>query len=501
MAVGFQRIPPNLRVPLSYFELDPSQAATQQQQLQLALMLGSVRAGVGATVPTNTPFLVRSADEARGMFGAGTALARMAQSWFRNNGTVPLYALCAVNTTFTAAEGSVTITGPATSSGILWLYIGGILVRQTVAAGRTAAQIASDLVATIAATPEAGVTAVVDTLMPNIVDLTAVELGVLGNMDVTLNFRGALAGEMTPPGLTIVTANLEGGTGSPNLAQLLAFSGTGLYDFLISPYALAVDLDDIGEWLNDTSGRWAWTQMLYGHAFTARQGTVAQLSTFGNSRNDEHVTIVGYNGSPTPPYEWAAAFAGQAGGSLIVDPARPVQSLPLVGVLAPPDGFSILEQQILLFDGISTTYSTVSGGLVHISRAITTYQHNVWNAPDNSFLDVETMYTAAYFNRFMRDRINLKFPRHKLANDGTQFGAGQSIVTPAIIRAEMIAAYGQLEELGLMENAEAFRQHLVVERDALDPNRVNVLLPPDFVNQLRVVAGLVQFRLQFAMAG
>ena len=127
MAISFQKIPPNIRVPLSYFELDPSQAATQQQQLQLALMLGAVATGTGATVPVNKPFLVRSADDARGIFGAGTALARMAAAFFRNNTTVPLYALCAANTTFDEAEGTMATTGAATASGTIWLYIGGVL--------------------------------------------------------------------------------------------------------------------------------------------------------------------------------------------------------------------------------------------------------------------------------------------------------------------------------------------------------------------------------------
>lgn len=39
-----------------------------------------------------------------------------------------------------------------------------------------------------------------------------------------------------------------------------------------------------------------------------------------------------------------------------------------------------------------------------------------------------------------------------------------------------------------MENYELFKQYLVVERDASDPNRLNTLFPPDYVNQLRVFA-------------
>jgi len=36
-----------------------------------------------------------------------------------------------------------------------------------------------------------------------------------------------------------------------------------------------------------------------------------------------------------------------------------------------------------------------------------------------------------------------------------------------------------------------------VERDATNVNRLNVLFPPDYVNQLRVFAVLNQFRLQY----
>ena len=50
---------------------------------------------------------------------------------------------------------------------------------------------------------------------------------------------------------------------------------------------------------------------------------------------------------------------------------------------------------------------------------------------------------------------------------------------------------------GIVENADLFAQNLIVERDANNPNRLNVLFPPDLVNQLRVFAVLAQFRLQY----
>ena len=41
------------------------------------------------------------------------------------------------------------------------------------------------------------------------------------------------------------------------------------------------------------------------------------------------------------------------------------------------------------------------------------------------------------------------------------------------------------------------RTYLFVERDPNDANRLNVLYPPDLINQLRVFAVLAQFRLQY----
>ena len=50
---------------------------------------------------------------------------------------------------------------------------------------------------------------------------------------------------------------------------------------------------------------------------------------------------------------------------------------------------------------------------------------------------------------------------------------------------------------GLVENLTEFKRHLLVERDPNDPNRINVLYPPDLINQLRIFAVLAQFRLQY----
>ncbi len=494
MSVSFSQIPANLRLPLFHAEVDASQASYFVQD-QRALLIGQ-RLSTGTAV-ADVPVLVSSTDQAVTLFGAGSVLARMVAAYRRNDDFGGIWCLpLADAVAAVAATGTVTLTGTTTAAGALSLYIAGQRVQVAVASG-AAATVATALAAAITAASDLPVTAAAST---GTVTLTAKNKGPLGNdIDVRLNFLGALGGEATPAGLTAAIVAMANGATAPSLAAGLAALGDEPFDFIASPYTDTTSLDAIKTLMDDQTGRWAWSRQLYGHVFAARRGTVSDLSTFGNARNDPHVTVLGYAASPTPPWEWAAALTGQAAKSLRIDPARPLQTLPLVGVLAPAVSarFTMSERQILLFDGVAT-FTTGTDGTVRIERAITTYQVNAYGQPDPSYLDVETLFTLTTVLRRLRSVITTKYARHKLANDGTTFGAGQAIVTPKIIKAELIAQYSEMETLGLVENMAAFKANLIVERDPTDPNRLNVLYPPDLVNQLRVFAVLAQFRLQYA---
>lgn len=191
-------------------------------------------------------------------------------------------------------------------------------------------------------------------------------------------------------------------------------------------------------------------------------------------------------------------YAAQAHRALMNDPARPLHTLPLVGMLPaiPEQRFTKAEKNSLAYDGISVCKEH-DDGTCAIETSITMYQTNVHGLADDAFLKVQTLATLAYVLRSLRFRIVQKFPRHKLANDGTRFGPGQAIVTPKIAKAEIVAHYRELEYLGLVENADQFKSTLIVERNVSNPNRLDVLYPPDLVNQLDVFAVLAQFRLQY----
>jgi phage tail sheath gpL-like len=202
--------------------------------------------------------------------------------------------------------------------------------------------------------------------------------------------------------------------------------------------------------------------------------------------------------SPTPTWNWAAAYAAKAARALLNDPARPLQTLELETCLPAPkhQRFDKAQCNNLASVGLATQ-STNANNIPAIMRESTTYQKNLYGQLDDAYELVPTLATLAALFRSQRHAITSKYPRHKLADDGTRFGAGQAIVTPKIIKAELIAQYRFDEFLGRVENAQAFKQNLIVERDPNDPNRVNVLYPPDLINQLRIFAVLAQFRLQY----
>jgi phage tail sheath gpL-like len=88
-----------------------------------------------------------------------------------------------------------------------------------------------------------------------------------------------------------------------------------------------------------------------------------------------------------------------------------------------------------------------------------------------------------------------KFSRHKLANDGTRFGPGQKVLTPKGGKSEAVALFAEWETAGLVEGIDQFKRDIIVERNASVPTRLDFLLPPDLINQLRVIGASVQFLL------
>ena len=199
---------------------------------------------------------------------------------------------------------------------------------------------------------------------------------------------------------------------------------------------------------------------------------------------------------PMPVWEITGGYCGQAALALTADPGRPLQTLELTGCLVAPLQYRFLvgERNAIAFNGIATQAASPDGNIM-IMRETLNYQVNNYGQSDAAYELVTTLTTLATLLQNMKSSITSKYPRCKLADDDTNFAPGQAIVTPKIIKAEIIAQYSLDEYNGLCQDATDFANNLIVERDGTDPNRIDVLYPPDLINQLRVFATLAQFRL------
>lgn len=493
MSVSFNTIPSGIRVPLFYAEMDNSAAATPTTQTA-SLLIGQMLEGGKAVA--GTPVYVSTPAMAKELFGRGSMIARMVEAYRKVDSFGQLVVIPVADGSGTAATGKITCTGTAAEAGTISLYIGSDRVQVAVTEKMTAENAAKAIADAIALNKDLPVTAQAST---GAVTLTAKNKGTLGNdIVIAVNLRGAINGEKDVMGLGVEIEKMSKGATDPDLSVAIDAMGDEQYDFIGMPYCEAATLDKLAEKMNDTSGRWSPFQMIFGHVYSAKRGDVNTLTTFGKNRNNQHETVVGIEPSlPTHTAEVLAAYVARTAVFISADPARPTQTGVLTGVMASPAGSRFVqnERQTLLENGIATLTTTV--GSVMIERAITTYQKNAYGDADASYLDSETLHTSAYVIRQMKSIITSKYGRHKLASDGTRFGAGQAIVTPSVIRGELIALYRRLELEGIVENADLFKKYLIVERNINNPNRLDVLFPPDYVNQLRIFAVLNQFRLQY----
>jgi len=506
MAISFNNIPDSVRTPGTYAEVDNSRALSGlTQNPHKVLIVGQMlESGNGAgTAPLTTVMQITSDGLADGFFGPGSILARMCNVFKKNNPNTELHAIAiGSGIAGTVASGAIDFSAAlsnttASAAGTYNLLVNGTKVSFDITIGMSGMDIASGVYSTIIANSLLPIIASVSGIAVasgGHLALMAVNSGTLGNyIDVRHDYY---TGESQPLAFSTSTniSVMAGGATDPDLGDVWAVIDNTHYNYIINPYIDAANLTEIED---ELATRFTALIDKQGQGFAAVRATQASATTLGNSRNNQHNCILAANDSPTGPEEWAAAYGAVAAANLNNDPARPLHGLKLTGILAPPDAslFTRAERDTLLYDGIATY--TVNVGAVQIERSITTYQSNTLGIADVSYLDVQTLATLAEIRYQYKVRMSNRFiaPRFKLADNTFPITPGSFVATPNMVAGEILSLFSELRDGGLIENFDDFKDNLVVERDAADRNRVNVLLPPDLINQFRVLAGLIQFIL------
>lgn len=468
--VEFYEIDSSIRKPGKYFEFNTRLAvrtlpSNQQKVLLIAQMLSS-----GTATPLNA-VNVFSDEEAATLFGRGSMAHLMATEAIGCNSYLQLQIIGVSDAVAaTAATGTLTLTGTATASGTVSAFVGAMRVDVAVSADDTAATVAAALNTAIGQKTALPVTAAV---ADGVVTLTAKNKGGAGN-DITLRIASTAAG------LTAAATSMTGGDVDPDIAPALAAVFAAGHDIIVSPYATQTALTALRTHLDNVSGP---LEQRGAIGVAGWPKSLSTGSTLAASINNGRITSGWHNGSVKTPSQIAAAYAAVIASE--EDPARPLNTLAMntldVTALSARPGRN--EQENALYNGL-TPFEIGPGDKVQIVRAISTYTKNVDGVDDVSLLDITTIRTLDYVRKACRERITLRFPRDKLSSR-----------TPDRVRSELLDVLYKLEELEIIENVDAYKDQLIVERDSQDVNRLNARIPADIVNGLHVFAGRIDLLL------
>lgn len=487
--VSFREVPADVLVPGQYIEIDSSRADSGTPPIPRKIVIvGQKLAAGSAVVAQEVP--LATADQAAELGGRGSMLHHMAIEAFKAHpyGKFSLIAVADLPAGV-KATGKIDVTGPATASGTLALYIDGTRVTVGVTAGDTAADIATNIAAQINANADLPLTAAVDGVVTTRVDLTANHKGLCGNeIDVRHSFY---LGESLPAGVGITVTAMAAGTGNPDIAPLLAAITGDDRIVLICPWTDGATMAALEA---DFAERFGPMVQQESHAFVCVSGTYGALTTYGNGRNSPHVTVLPREKNMVASWRLAASVAALCALRGTADPARPFFGMVLPGIPAPAevDRFDQPTRNNLLKAGIST-FRYGADGTVAIEMIATTYKTNSFGVPTKAYFKLQSKWTADYFRFAWKSLIALRYPDYKLADDGTNFAPGQPIVTPSVLRIETIGLARDLEFAGIIENVDDFKVTLVMLRSMANPNQVNAVASPNLVNQFDVFAAAIKF--------
>ena len=486
-------LPSDIKVPFVYFGVDNSRAGMFQNKSNI-LLFGQKFSGGTATPNVAVQVFGNEAD----LFGYGSMLQRMCTKARRTISAGQVWAV-PFDDVGAASQWTVTITAPTTGSPETGaIIIGGEIYRVTALITDSSDSIASKLTDLINDDPDRLVDAVAAS---NVITLTARHKGeTAGKIKVLTEYRRQ---RLSAGNIGMVVAQTVVGSGVPDISTALAAIGDTEFNWIGQPYVDSATISLMSQDMDDSIGRWSAMSRLNGHVATVHDDTITNRVALTSTLNDQHLSIMGLYGSPTPAYEITAELTGILQRHLSDAPelSRPLQTISLPLTLAPEieDVDDKESLQTLMSNGAGG-FNVLRDGEVTISRVLTTYQSNAHGVPDNSYMDVQTLAQLSYTMEYLRYKLTQTYPRHSLRSDDFTPTPGTYVVTPRIITGALSIWAQQLSNQNVIEDIDGFIERISVQRSDSDPNCLEMVIQPDLVNQFRIAKILVQFYNQYPEA-
>lgn len=495
MAIDFQAVPANAIASGVFIEQEYKRTGPPAPIQQRIALIGQYDTSKDVTVAQ--PVAIASEEDAIKYFGSGSMLHLLARKLFRNLGssTVQVDAF-PVDPALGAekSEGTITVSGGATSKGVLTFYIAGEVVKVSVANEATEGQIADAIKAAINAKTDLPVTA---DAASEVVTLTAKWEGKSGDDISVLQNYGTTDFTEDPAGVTITIAPMGSGSGSADkLEDVFKAFGATWYTWVVNPYTETTELTAMEEAGDDRMDPGVKRPFV---GVVGNTMTKANFLTWLVSRNSPWTTAVSVEGSPSLPGEIAAAVAGVCAVSAQSEPARPFKNLQLKGIL--PGKFP--QWTYAEINAVQSAGGAVaardSAGLIRIHDLVTTRTKTAQGADDESWRHTVTITNIqAKINSLEQLFLAAPFDRAVIIDDDTVTGKSFAI-SPKRLKAYIIKL---IDDQWIPEAWSKNRDEIVAgiktEINKANPNRIDVLIPDIIAVGLRIIA--VKLQWSFAPA-
>jgi phage tail sheath gpL-like len=461
-------VPASVRRPGTYQQLDVTTNARGLVPIQRRVALLGAKTAAG-TAAVSVPVQIFSESQADALCGAGSELALMGRGSIRAGalyGSSPEIWVVPIADPGSGAFDvhTLTITGPATASGNLTFQVAGKNVVVGVASGDVANTIAANIqlallaiVATLPITP---------TVATNVNTLTANNKGING-ADITI-------GPITAPlGVSVAVAHGTTGSGAYDIQPALDACIDKTYHGMAFATHATADVAKIAAHLDQVSDPGF---KAFSIAYLAEPGTLTTGTTLATTSNRRDIVACSCTAFPNMPGEIAAHVATSVEGE--DNTVLPFNNVELA--LAPPPLVSVPTPAMIetaLAAGLSVLSISPNQTRVKIIKLVTTMA-TFNSAPFYQVAELSVVRTLYWLMSQIDFAWAIAFPRaiRDLRTDEQVWDVTYDVLKKA-------------EDARRIQNVDAHKGELIVERDATVTTRDNVAIPASVVSPLNQLVG------------
>lgn len=448
----------------------------------------------GTTYSSAKRLITGGAAEVGSTYGYGSPLHLAALELLPPNGdgigAIPLTVYPLVDGT-TAATGSITPSGVATGSAVIYVVAGGIRSQAiSIVTGDSVAAQTGKITAAIAATTNMPVTAV-DGVTD--VDLTAKWKGASGNL-VSIEIE-----DSTGTGVTYAVAAMAAGAGDPAVETALALMGEVWETHVVNCLGYS-NTTALGKIFDHGDARWgALTRRPYTAMCATAEANAATLITAGDLRKTDRVNVIlAVPGSRDFPARLAARAVARVAVLMGRNPPTDYAVLPLSGISPGLDSvqFSSSVRDQLVKAGISTT--EVRDSVVVLSDTVTLYHPTGEDPPAYRYVvDIAKLQVLLY-------NLGLEFDAAKWAGapliPDDQPTTNPNAKKPRTAKgacASIVDAHGLA---AILSDTATTIPLIQAEIDAGNPKRLNLQVPVKLSGNSNVISLTLNFGFYFGVA-